>query len=274
MSQITRPAELNYLYRFEAGSAIHRFTDIPALQSFDGEDYLFNYPIRHSRPKYSSEAQDAEIDIEIHDTSPITDLFVDGPPPYQVKVRVYEYDRDADTVTAYYRGDVVRSNFLLDRSVLSLHCKTVWHYFERESLSDSLSALSRYSIYDPRAGVDAESLRETITVTALNDERDILTVTGITQSEDWYRGGRIKAQDNDERTIIDHTIEGSDEKLYLSSAFPRFTLATGFTADIYPGDDLTYETWANKFASQTNNGEKHGGWTHTPNVDPAKRGVL
>lgn len=274
MSQITRPVELNYLYRFEAGSAVYRFTDITEPQSFEGEDYLIDYPIKHSRPKFSAEAQDGEIDVEIHDTAPLTDLFVDGPPPFQIVLRIYEYDRDADTVMPYYRGWVVRSNFLLDRSVLSLRCKTVWHYFEREALSDSLSALSRYSIYDPRAGVDVESLRETITITDLNDERDVLTVTGIAQPVEWYRGGRIKAQDNDERTIIEDAMVGPDRQLTLSSAFPRFTLSTGFTADIYPGDDLTYETWAVKFASQTNNGEKHGGWTHTPNVDPAKKGVL
>lgn len=272
MSQIQKPAELNYLYRIVAGSVTLTFTAVDEIQEFDGE--VVPIQISHDLFTNSGEAEDLETDVELHEGSEIANLFIDGPPPYPVTVEIFEYDRDAETATSIYLGWVTRSNFELDRHVLSLHLKSLWHFFERESLSDSLSALSRYSVYDPRSGVDAESLKETITVTALNDERDALTVTGITQPVEWYKGGRIKAQNNDERTIIKHVIEGANERLYLSAAFPRFTLSAGFTADIYPGDDLTYETWANKFAAQTNNGEKHGGWQHTPNIDPAVRGVI
>jgi len=273
MTQITTPVELNFLYRFEAGSQVLRFTDVAETQTFDDEDYDFNYGITHSRPKFSAEASESEMDVDIHESSPLSDIFLDGPPAYQVKLVIYEYDRDAGAVSAYYKGWVVRSNFELDKSILSLHLKTLWHYFERETLSDPLTALSRYNIYDPRAGVDTEALRQTVTVTALNDERDVLTVTGIVQADDWFKGGMIVAPDNDKRTIIKHVTEGADKKLYLNAAFPRFTLAAGFTADLYPGDDLTYETWANKFAAETNHGEKHGGWQYTPNIDPAVRGV-
>lgn len=274
MTLIQQPRELNFLYRFEAGSQVYRFTDVSEGQSFNDEDYTDEYQITHSRPRFSAEAQEAEIDVELHESSPLSDLFLDGPPPYEVKVLIYEYDRDADTVSAYYEGWVVRSNFELSKSTLSLHLKTLWHYFERESLSDSLSALSRYNIYDPRSGVDTDSLKETITVTALNDERDVLTITGTTQADDWYKGGMVVAPDLDKRTIIKHVTESGSKKLYLSAAFPRFVVFAGVTADIFPGDDLTYETWANKFASATSNGEKHGGWQHTPNIDPAKRGVI
>jgi hypothetical protein len=76
------------------------------------------------------------------------------------------------------------------------------------------------------------------------------------------------------RTVINHELDGSDIILTLSSAFNRFTLDEGFTADVYPGDDLLYDTWANKFASATNNGEAFGGWPFMPNVDPAVRGVI
>jgi hypothetical protein len=274
MTQITTPTSVNFLYRFEAGSQVLRFTDVAETQTYNDEDYDFSYPITHSRPKFSAEPSESEVDVSVHEGSPLSDIFIDGPPAYQIILRIFEYDRDSGLVTPYYKGWVVRSNFELDKSLLSLHLKTLWHYFERESISDPLTALSRYNIYDPRAGVDFESLRETITVTDLNDERDILTIIGTAQADDWYKGGMIVAPDNDKRGIIKHVTEGGDKKLYLTSAFPRFTLASGFAATVYPGDDLTYETWANKYAAQTNNGEKHGGWQHTPNVDPAVRGVI
>jgi hypothetical protein len=111
-------------------------------------------------------------------------------------------------------------------------------------------------------------------VTEINNERDILTVTGITQLDDYFKGGYIEAPNQDKRTILADLTEGGERHLYLNGGFSQFTLAVGFSATVYPGDDLTYETWANKFASLTNNGENWGGWQYTPNVDPAVRGVI
>lgn len=273
MSQITKPTEFHYLYQIAAGSATYTYNSVDVQQEFDGEQAV-PIQVRHELFTNSGEAEDLETDLQIHKSAEVANHFLDGPPPYQVIVTIYEYDRDADTSTPTYLGWVTRSNFELDRHILSLHLKSLWHFFERESLSDSLSALSRYLVYDPRSGVDAESLKETITVTSLNDERDVLTVTGITQPVEWYKGGRMRAQDGDERTIIQDEIVTTDRVFTLSAAFPRFTVSNGFTVEVYPGDDLTYETWANKFAAQTNNGERHGGWQHTPNVDPQVRGVI
>lgn len=270
---VATPTQLNFLYRFETPSATHRFTDVAENQPYDGEEYLYTQ-IEHSSPKFSEEPQDAEIEVEVIDINPVATLFTFGTPPYPIKLKIYEFDRDAGTVTDHYKGWIVRSAFNLDRSTVSFHLKTVWHFFERESLSDSLSALSRYSVYDPRSGVDLESYRVGITIDAINDERDVLTVSGITEPDDHFKGGMIVAPDLDKRTIIEHKTEGGLKKLYLNGGFPRFTLDVGFTADIYPGDDLTYAMWANKFGADTNNGENHGGWEYTPNADPAVRGVI
>lgn len=266
---VVAPTERNYLYRVEYGSNVERFTNVSEDQPFDDETYRY-IPIEHTSPTFSGNPQGAEIELKIYENNPLSNLFILGPPPYRIKLQIYEYDRIADTVRPEYRGWIVRPSFDLEGSLTGFRCKSVWHFFERESFTDSLSALSRYSIYDPRSGVDIEPLRTGITIDSLNDERDVLTVTGITQLDDYFRGGLIVAPDRDMRTIIKHV----GDELTLSAAFPRFTLDEGFTADIYPGDDLTYETWANKFAAETNNGEKWGGWQYTPNVDPNVRGVI
>lgn len=270
---LTTPSKTNFLYRFEAGSSIYRFTDVAEDQVWEGETYAFT-EITHTAPTFSEEASDEEVGIDVSETNDVVRLFGDGAPPYPVKVRIYEYDRVTQVATPYYRGWVIRPGFSLDESTVTLYCKSIWHFFERESFVDSLAALSRYSVFDPRAGIDIEAFRVPIVVTALNDERDVLTVTGITEIDDYFTAGLIVAPDQDKRTILRHVTESGAKKLYLSSAFPRFTLAIGFSADIYPGDDLTYDTWANKFAAVTNNGEAFGGWTHMPNVDPEKRGVI
>lgn len=270
---ITDPINTNYLYRFDCGGNLQRFSSVAEVQSFDGEDYPYTQ-ISHTPPTFSEDPEDAEVDVSMKATSSIASLWVLGPPAYPVKVDIWEYDRDADTVRPEYRGWIVRPNFELDRSIVSFHCKSVWHFFERESFTDSLSALSRFSIFDARSGVDLNALATGITVTALNDERDVLTVTGITQPDDWFRGGLIVAPDRDMRTILEHKTESGNKNLYLNGGFPRFTLDVGFSADIYPGDDLAFGTWSVKFDAQTNNGANHGGWPFTPNIDPAVRGVI
>jgi hypothetical protein len=266
--------ETCWLYRFEAGSALHLFTNLSTTITLDDEDYSGEWQITHTPPTYSGRAEDAEVDITMHEGSPLTDLFINGPPAYSIKVRVLELDLVTGVTTPAYRGWIVRAPFKLTESLVGFHCKSAWHFFERQSLTGSLSILSRYSIYDPRSGVDWALLGTNITVTALNEARDVLTVTGITQPDDWFRGGFIVAPDNDKRGILRHETVGADKQLSLTSAFPLFTLANGFTADIYPGDDLAYSTWANKFASETNNGERWGGWQYTPNVDPVIKGVI
>jgi hypothetical protein len=271
---VTFPAQTNFLYRISYGSTgVERYTNVAEVQDYDGESYAL-IPITHTKPKFSAEPQESELTLTIHERNAIADLFTFGPPPFQIILRVFEYDRATETATPYWTGWIIRPSFDLDGSVISFHCKTLWHFFERESFSDSLSILSRYSVYDPRAGVDIESLRVGITVTALNDQRDVLTVTGITEPDDHFKGGLIIAPDRDMRTIIEHVTVSGDKLLTLNAAFPMFSLDTDFTADIYPGDDLTYATWASKFASVTNNGEAHGGWPFMPNVDPATKGVI
>jgi hypothetical protein len=272
---VTPAVQTNYLYRVEYASNVARWTNQADAQVLNGEIYeVIKAGIEHSRPRFSGDAQAGEIDLSIHEDNVLTALFSLGPPPFRIRLLIYEYDRDAETAELRYRGWIIRPSFDLDGSTVSFRCKTVYHFYERESFTDSLSALSRYSIFDPRSGVDIEGLRETVTVSDFNDLRDVITVTGLAQAPPYYRGGLIIAPDRDMRTIIEHELDGSDTLLTLSSAFNRFTLDEGFTTDVYPGDDLLYDTWANKFASVTNNGELHGGWPFMPNVDPAVRGVI
>jgi hypothetical protein len=259
---------IDFLYRFTAGSTTHRFVKGAFPVTYNGEDYD-PVQVTHSLPTWSNEPQDAEIDVTIKESVELAEVLL-TPPPYPIILDIFEYDHDTDTLLShYYRGWVVRCQFSLIQSLIALHLKTVWHFYERESLTSSLSALSRYSIYDPRSGVDYSALGQAVTVTALNDQRDVLTVTGITQPDTWFRGGFIEAPNLDKRTIL----EQISDTLTLNGGFPQFTLSAGFNATIYPGDDLTYATWANKFQALTNNGEYWGGWEYTPNVDPAVRGV-
>jgi hypothetical protein len=259
-----------FLYKFNAGSSTYRFVRVAQGREYADESYT-PIQITHTLPTFSSEPQDAEIDVTIIESNELTEATL-TPPPYPIILTIYEMI--GEDVRAYYRGWVVRCQFNLTSSVIVLHLKTLWHFYERESLTDSLSSLSRFSIYDARSGADTSALGVAITVTEVNDERDILTVTGIAQLDDYFAGGYIEAPNQDKRTILADVTEGGDRHLYLNGGFSRFTLDVGFSATVYPCDDLTYETWANKFASLTDNGANWGGWQYTPNVDPAVRGVI
>lgn len=267
------PNETNFLYRLEAGSNTYLYTNVAGDQEYNSETYEF-IEIEHTAPTFSAEAQDAEVDVAINESNALTELFINGPPAYPVILTILEYDRTDGTADPYYKGWIVRPNYNLDSSIVSFHLKSLWHFFERESFTDSLTALSRYSVYDPRSGADIESFRVPITIVDMNDERDVITVSGITEVDDYFTAGLIIAPDRDMRTILKHETSGGDKILTLNAAFPLFTLAVGFSADIYPGDDLTYSRWANTFGAVTNFGEAFGGWPFMPNVDPAKRGVI
>lgn len=271
------PNKTNFLYRIQAGNNLHLFTNIAENQIYNGESYTYEL-VKHSTPRFSEDPQDAEIDFVVKATNPIAMLWVIAPPPYSIVVTILEYDRIADTATPYYEGWTFRPRFELEKRgegfVARFRLKTLWHFFSRESLSSSLSILSRYAIYDPRSGVDWSALRTPVVATVFNNERDEITVTGITQADDFFTGGMIVSPDQDKRTILTHRTDAGNKKLLLNGAFSQFSLDVGFPADIYPGDDLQYVTWANKFAVETNFGEKWGGWRHTPNVDPATKGLL
>lgn len=270
---VNTPTKTNFLYQILLGSGrTYFYTNIAENQLYNGDDYQF-IEIDHTEPVFSGDDEESEIDVTVKEVNPISDLFLLSPPPYEVKIKILEYDRDTDTAVDYYRGWIVRSGFNLEDSTVSFHLKTVWLFFERETFSDSLSALSRYSIFDPRSGVDVESLKIPITVTGFNNERDVLTVTGISDPDGWFDGGIFLTPDRDPRTILDHITVGADKKLTITHPYPQSILDVGFTAEIYPGDDLVYGTWAVKFGAQTFSGRAFGGWPFMPDRDPAVGGV-
>lgn len=259
-----------FLYKFTAGSSVMRVAKVSQPLTYEGEEYIAAN-VTHTLPTWSSEPRDAEIDVTIRDNTELAELLL-TPPPYPITLDIYEWLDEE--VFHYYRGWVVRSQMRPTEPLAILHLKTVWHFFEREAISASLGSTSRYSIYDPRAGVDLSALKQSVIVTEFNDQRDILTVTGATQIDGWFRGGYIEAPNLDKRTILEDVTESGDRHLTLNGGFSRFTLDVGFPADLYPGDDLLYSTWAVKFDAFTNNGEAWGGWEFTPTVDPVKRGVI
>lgn len=271
---VNTPNKTNFLYRFELGNGRNYFyTNIAGNQLFDGDDYKFTQ-IEHTAPTYSEDDEESEIDVSMTSTTseqsnPIADLFMLSPPPYEVRIVILEYDRVTETAEPYYEGWVVRAPFDLEKRIVSFRLKTLWLFFERETFIDSLSALSRYSIFDPRSGVDVEALRVPVTVTGLNDFRELLTVTGIAQADGWFTAGIFSTPDRDPRTILKHETVLGDKKLTITHPYPQAILDEGFSADVYPGDDLTFETWSVKFGVPT----AFGGWPYLPDRDPAVGGV-
>lgn len=275
---VNTPIKTNFLYRFDLGNGrTYFYTNISGNQIYDGDEYIFTQ-IEHTAPTFSEDDEESEIDVTMKSTTsersnPVSDLFLLSPPPYEVKVVILEYDRVAETAEPYYKGWIVRSPFDLEKRLVSFHLKTLWLFFERETFIDSLSALSRYSIFDPRSGVDVEALRVVATVTELNEFRDVLTVTGLAQADGWFDGGIFSTPDRDPRTILnDETILG-DRQISITHPYPQMLMDPGFSADVYPGDDLTFETWSVKFGAQTGGGRAFGGWPYSPDRDPAVGGV-
>lgn len=100
-----------------------------------------------------------------------------------------------------------------------------------------------------------------------------ITVSGLSQLNDYYRAGMIRLADRDMRTVDLALTSGGNKVLTLSRAFPSTSVQVGDTVEVFAGDDLTQETCSVKFGAATDSGAAWGGWKLTPNRDYARYGI-
>jgi hypothetical protein len=273
-----------FLYRFETPERVYKYANVAHAILYDGEEYT-PLPIEHTRPTFSSDFSEARVTVTIKQDFAVALNYISHPPPYETRLYIYEITEavpdnltnryEVSSVEPYWKGKFVRTRWRDSFRKVEIHCKTLADvYFDKESNNESLNPLCRFfpGGADGRCPVNWEDFKETVTVSAIGTDtvEPLVTVTGIGQIDGWYTAGIIRAPDGDLRTINLHESGGI---LTLSAHFPASTLQVGDTVDLIAGDDLTFETCAVKFGSQTEQGAAHGGWQATPNRDPQASGV-
>ena len=114
------------------------------------------------------------------------------------------------------------------------------------------------------------AFRQAVTVTNIDTENFMITVSGITQPDEWFTAGVFEAQNGDKRFILDHT----GDVLTLQQNFPSTTVRIGDDLTILAGDDHLFSTCQFKFGAFTGAGAAFGGNNLQANKNPHQVGRL
>lgn len=272
--------EQYYLYRFSDAARTYDYCGVGHELVYQDAPFA-PVNISHSAPTFSSDPSQARVTVRLKDDLQVAMNYISHPPPYKTELMIWEVTQTTgiggsnsllvEGAEEYWKGQITRIAWRESFTVAEILCKTLQEvHFSRETLNESLHPLCRFHLGDGRCPVNIENFKETVTVTNVSSDinEPTVTVSGIT-SPFTYRGGMIRTADQDWRTIE----EQAGGLLTLSRAFPSTSIQNGDVVEIFLGDDLTQETCATVFGSETENGIAHGGWKLTPNRDYERFGI-
>jgi len=272
-----------YIYRFEDALRPTLYSGVAHAISLNDEVYS-PVSISHSAPTFSSDPSQARITVRLRDDLSVALNYISHPPPYSTYLTIYEVlatEIDGNTLIAtevdpHWRGQIVRIAWKDSFRAVEITCRTRQDiHFSRETNEESLNPLCRFHLGDGRCPVNIEDFKETAIVEAISGDisEPTITVSGLSQLDDYYRAGMIRLADRDMRTVDLALTSGGNKILTLSRAFPSTSVQIGDSVDVFAGDDLTQETCSVKFAAATDSGAAWGGWKLTPNRDYARYGI-
>lgn len=269
-----------FIYLFADSARNYPFSGVAHPVTYDGVDYLPLSSISHTPPTFSSDPSQARVTVRLRDSLDVAINYISHPPPSETSLRIYEVlatEIDGNQLTAtntrpHWSGKVVRVAWRDSFRAVEMICKTRQEiHFSRETNTESLNPLCRFHNGDGRCPVVIDDFKEVATVSAVSDDisEPTVTVTGLAQTDDYYKAGMIRLPDGDMRTV-DRAVSGV---LTLGRAFPATSVQVGDSVEVFAGDDLTQETCSVKFGTATDSGAAWGGWKLTPNRDYQKDGI-
>src|ERR1044072_1721810 len=272
-----------YIYRFEDDLRSTCYSGVGHEIELNDEFYT---PVStsHSSPTFSSDPSQARITVRLRDDLAVAMNYISHPPPYATYLTIFEVlatEIDGNSLIAtevdpHWRGQIVRIAWKDSFRAVEITCRTRQDiHFSRETNEASLTPLWRFHLGDGRCPVNIEDFKESATVVAISADisEPTITVSGLSQLDDYYRVGMIRLAARDMRTVDLALTSGGNKTLTLSRAFPSTSVQVGDTVEVFAGDDLTQETCSVKLAAATDSGAAWGGWRLTPNRDYQRYGI-
>lgn len=273
-----------YIYTFQEGDGNrHAYSGVAHAIAYNSEDYA-PVPISHTEPTFSSDPSQARITVRMRDDLTVAMNYISHPPPFSTYLNIYEVlatqvdgnQLIATEIDEHWRGQITRVAWKDSFHAVEITCRTRQDvHFSRETNEESLNPLCRFHHGDGRCPVNIEDFKENATVAGISGDisEPTITVSGLAQSDDYYRAGMIRLADGDMRTVDKALVSGANKILTLSRAFPSTSVQNGDTVEVFAGDDLTLETCSVKFSIPTESGAAWGGWKLTPNRDYQRFGI-
>lgn len=274
-----------FIYLFEDSTRSYPYAGVAHKIVYDNVIYQPLSSISHTEPTFSSDPSQAAVTVRMRDNLDVAINYVSHPPPSETSLRIFEVLASeingnqlvATEVRHHWSGKIVRVAWRDSFRAVEIACKTRHEiHFSRETNTESLNPLCRFHNGDGRCPVNIEDFKEGVTVVDISADvsEPTVTVSGLAQSDTYYKAGMIRVADGDMRTV-DKALTNldGDKVLTLSRAFPSTSVQVGDTVEVFAGDDLTLETCSVIFGAATNGGEAWGGWNLTPNRDYQRYGI-
>lgn len=272
-----------YIYRFADDLQAYPYCGVAHSILYEGETYA-PVSISHSAPTFSSDPSQARVTVRMRDDLSVAMNYISHPPPYATELRIWEVlatevdgnELLAAEVDPHWKGQIVRVAWKDSFRAVEITCRTKQDiHFSRETNEESLNPLCRFHLGDGRCPVNIEDFKETAIVEAVSGDisEPTITVSGLAQTDEYYKAGMIRLADTDMRIVDKAVTESGDKVLTIGRAFPSTSVQIGDAVEVFAGDDLTHETCSVKFGVATQNGAAWGAWKLTPNRDYQRYGI-
>lgn len=263
--------EPTYLYKFVNGDQSWFYTNVGTEQVL-GDDTYTTLLIKHTAPNISVDVSQANVTITVPFDTPVVMLYTPFIPPVDTLIFIYKGYLGVTDFELDWSGMLLRPEF--DGGLANIMAQTTLASLNTEGLPETNQNLCNYLLGDGRCPVNLPAHRQPVAVTTITVSpttgQVTLTVTGITQIDGWFTGGRAQALNGDFRFIVDHT----GAVLTLDNPFPESTLAVSDVIDIFPGCDRLQSTCITKFGDETGDGDAFGGNPIVPKVNPHEYGRM
>lgn len=251
-----------FLYEFELGTKIWRYTSADSSASANGNLYTAVF-ISDNGVKQTGEAQTDTLTISMAFNLPVPQLFQTTPPITPIVVRrLAKHDGDDEAVINYV-GFVTQVNAGSTPGEADIECITLSPTMQRNGVRLTWSRTCPYALYDQSTCKVNKNQYATRAVIESSGSGVIVSPAFGQRPNNWFTGGFIEWVDSYtgalERRGVDEHMGNQLRMLGKSDG-----LVAGLNIVAYPGCPRTSEACHSQF----NNMPNYGGYRHMPGKSP------
>ncbi len=220
-------------------------TDGDTAITVDGQEYSPS-TITRGEIIWNSELEVSEVEVTgVYLEDPIVDFIIMNPLEI-LEVSIMKVHRDQDPIesSVIFRGQVKSVEFKGNEAkVLIVGFE---HYLSQAIPKYRYQPICNNFLFDTYCALDADTYKDTGTVTAISSDGLTITVADISTTDNYFTHGYLEAGDHRKTMIASH--EGS----VLTLRYKVATMVSGTTVDCYPGCNLDIETCRDKYDNVKN----------------------
>lgn len=252
-------AAQTFLYQFLTPAGPYNWTNAPfaitaVVDSVSTQFLHLRGGISHNDPTMSTQADRGNLEIEVSHRNPIIRAHREFPPPGDTSVTVWRQNEVGGDAFLIWSGVVVETPIV--GSVGTIRCQHIAALVAgSEGLSEKWAPTCPFMTYHAPCPAQIANHSTSVVVTDIDTENFTVTVTGVTQIDNWFNAGVFAVANGDKRMILNQT----GGVIQLLQNFPASSLRVGDSATLIDGDDHLYQTCRDKFGGETGDGAAFGG---------------